>query len=285
MDPIVGGALINAGGSLLGGLLGKGPPKPSAMVVSHIKGVMDASKRFGLNPLTILGAVGGPTQGAAPPNYMGAALSDAAMFAADAFLKEGNQQALLVNQYQEQNRQLQERLTHVTLNPKVPGIYGGGDGRSDQGVSSGHAGAGGGYSSGPAGGPAGLTPIPEVEGIDPRRPVDAKPVPNSSGFMIVDNPWLGRYWVPTIDGDEPVDLLDIPSLGPLGGQAAYQHGDKMTLGGGRESAPAYTAESWRKAVEDGKKGAVKRPKKRPYERVDKYGKPLPLKSSQQSWSW
>lgn len=128
MDPIVGGALINAGGSLLGGLLGKGPPKPSAMVVSHIKGVMDASKRFGLNPLTILGAVGGPTQGAAPPNYMGAALSDAAMFAADAFLKEGNRQALQVNQYQEANRQLQERLTHVTLNPKVPGIFGGGDG-------------------------------------------------------------------------------------------------------------------------------------------------------------
>ena len=124
----LGVAAIQAGGSLLGGLLGKGPPKPSAMVVSHIKGVMDASKRFGINPLTILGSIGGPTQGTAPPNYMGAALADAAMFAADAFLKEGDQQALQLNAYQEQNRQLQERLTHVTLNPKVPGIYGGGDG-------------------------------------------------------------------------------------------------------------------------------------------------------------
>jgi len=124
-------ALVQAGASILGGLLGKSKGiKPSEQAFGHVKGLMRASEEYGFNPLTLLqaGVPGGHTADNNAP--MGQAFADAAMFAADAFLKKGNQQALLVNQYQEQNRQLQERLTHVTLNPKVPGIFGGGDASS-----------------------------------------------------------------------------------------------------------------------------------------------------------
>ena len=225
MDPILGGALINAGGSLLGGLLGKDPPKPSAMVVSHIKGVMDASKRFGMNPLTILGAVGGPTQGAAPQNHMGAALADAAMFAADAFLKEGNQQALLVNQYQEQNRQLQERLTHVTLNPKVPGVYGGGDGVGVAGGAAGVSGAGS-RGGGVAGGGGWVRPLADSDIVDPRREVQNEKQRTHSGFLVIDSPWFGKVRVPTLDGDEALDIFDLPSMAAVAPQLAWNLGSK-----------------------------------------------------------
>lgn len=122
------GPIIGAVGSLLGGIFGKSKGvSPSAQSYGHVQGLMNASKEFKISPLTLLNAnvPGGHTAANNAP--MGQAFADAAMFAADAFLKQGNQQALLVNQYQEQNRQLQERLTHVTLQPKVPGVYGGGD--------------------------------------------------------------------------------------------------------------------------------------------------------------
>ena len=54
--------------------------------------------------------------------------------------------------------------------------------------------------------------------------------------MVVDNPYTGRTYYPTIDGDEPLDLLDLPSMIVGAPQVAYNKGDYMSYGGGRESA-------------------------------------------------
>ena len=125
-DPLSAG--IGAVGSLLGGIFGKSKTiDPRESVTLHTRGIRQASEWYGFNPLTLLQNVS-PSSTVTGPNPMGSAIADAAMFAADAFLKKGNQQALLVNEYQRQNKELQDRLTHVTLQPKVPGVYGGGDG-------------------------------------------------------------------------------------------------------------------------------------------------------------
>jgi len=177
-------ALIKAGASLLGGIFGsKNTTKESwkgsyGSIIGHAQGLIEAERRTGINPLTLLGA--SPGSGIAGNNAMGQAFSDAAMFAADAFLKDGNQQALLVNQYQEQNRQLQERLTHVTLQPKVPGVYGGGDGPGPESVG---AVPGGGV--GPAGSPRDLA---DQLGSDYGREVDELPVPDVPAEAIISFP-------------------------------------------------------------------------------------------------
>lgn len=225
MDPIVGGALINAGGSLLGGLFGKKAPKPSAMVVSHIKGVMDAAERFKLNPLTILQNVGGPTQGSAPPNYVGAAISDAASFAADAFLKKGNQQALQVQAYQEENERLNKRLVDMTLRPKVPGVYGGGDGAGVAGGAAGVSGAGS-RGGGVAGGGGWVRPLTDSDIADPRREVQNEKQRTHSGFLVIDSPWGGKVRVPTLDGDEALDIFDLPAMAVVAPQLAWNLGSK-----------------------------------------------------------
>lgn len=281
-------SLFQAGATLLGGLLGKSKGvSPSAQAYGHVKGLMRASEEFGFNPLTLLqsGVPGGHTAANNAP--MGQAFADAAMFAADAFLKQGNQQALQLNQYQEQNRKLQERLTHVTLNPKVPGIYGGGDGAAAVVAGEGLSG------DEPAGlrpaGPAGQ-PLKETDRgffADERRAVDNVPVTSSPGYMLVDNPAFPLpLRVPTLDGDEPLHWYDYPDLVL---PAGVMLGDLAFSGNGGGIHTAFKERPLTKAEEAEERrmdnGFAKRPKPRPTGRRDKYGSSLPLKSSEQSWSW
>lgn len=140
-DPLSAG--ISAFGSLLGGVLGDSEDSWEASrnsIFGMAEGARRAGAKYGFNPLTLL-------QRAAPvagdnTNHMGAALADAAMFAADAFLKKGNADALQLNQYQCENEVLQDRLTALTLRPIEPGVYqrgengsvSGGSGGSDAGM-------------------------------------------------------------------------------------------------------------------------------------------------------
>ena len=256
--------------SVIGGLFGsKDTTKESwkgsyGSLVGHAQGAIEGYRRTGINPLTLLGATpsSGQPWGVDP---MGQAFADAAMFAADSFLKKGNQQALLVNEYQRQNKELQDRLTHVTLQPKVPGVYGGGDGAA-AGVADPVLPvepSGGGRVAGPAGRP--LSDVDRGFLADERRPVDNEDVKSHPGYMLVDNPALPvPMRVLTLDGDEPLHWYEYPSVAQPLATMAWDIG---TAGNGRGIHTEFNArkltereerEEWR--IDN---GYAKKPKKRP----------------------
>lgn len=245
--------VLAAVGSVLGGLLGRSKQKVISAgdnFESHIGGLMNAAKKYGWNPLTLLqnGQAIGPTVLNTDNSAFGAGIANAFALAGDAVLNKRANAAKL-NQYQKQNERLQSRLNAITLRAPVPGVFGRarlpsdpqvyGNG-TDPGISVSEPRFGSGARTGPAGAPADLPPLVDVDPIDPRRGVDNKPVANTSGFMVVDNPYVGKVYVPTLDGDEPVDILDIPAVGYVGSQLAYQKGKYLSFGGGLESRPSMS---------------------------------------------
>lgn len=113
----MGAELIAAAGSLLGGLLGK-KSAPKDVVPNYAKRRRDA-EAAGFNPLTALGVQASVGQSA---NYMGSAIADAALLLADGLEKDkekAENEALKAK-----NKELQEKVTSMTLRPKVPGVYG-----------------------------------------------------------------------------------------------------------------------------------------------------------------
>lgn len=265
MDPVIGSTLLSVGGSLLGGLFGNRSAKKAAAQqrawaledqamqwVRH----REASERGGFNPLATLGM----GQGVAPTpvssnNYMGEAIAQSALILGENLAK--TQAANKGRQVEDLRRQrdiLTRKLTNQTIRPTVPGVYqraqafgtGGVNGGTPVGNSAvvrpAVAGAGGSGNTSARGG--GTPPLPTVDPIDPRREVDNKAVPTSSGVMVVDNAWLPRMWFPTIDGDEPIDLLDLPSVAGIGAQLAYHGGQYMAPAGGSMSRPRWNAQTW-----------------------------------------
>lgn len=69
----------------------------------------------------------------------------------------------------------------------------------------------------------GLRPLPDVSPADPRREVEHAPITTHSGVVQIDTPWLSApIYVPTMDGDEPVQWYDLPSLALWGAPAVYK---------------------------------------------------------------
>ncbi|WP_334193566.1 hypothetical protein [Pararhodobacter sp.] len=220
-DPI--SALISAGGRLLGGLFNRTPSafKQSRQgILGQAAGAREAAELYGFNPLTLLG-VSSPLGAGSGPG-MGNAIGEAMALLADGFSRRsdvGQKEAL-----ERENTTLKERLTRATLQPQVPGIYdrieqgpmiGGSNARVSQGAGVGVApvvpagqpvGAGGNRSS---------EQRPLGSGIDPRRETEHVPNSTTSGFMTVDSPYLPfQVHYPTIDGDEPIQWYDYPTLVP-----------------------------------------------------------------------
>lgn len=125
MDPIIGGALINGVGSLLGGLFGsKKGPSAGDQAYSHVGGIMQAAERFKFNPLTLLGAVNNVGQAADSPNYLGAAIADAGMMLADAVAERQSNLALKkMSALELANAKLKDDVKNLTLRPQVGGVY------------------------------------------------------------------------------------------------------------------------------------------------------------------
>lgn len=116
----IGAALVSAGGSLLGGLLGKKPMSPARMIESHMQGIRKGAEKWGFNPLAWAGTTG--SQGAAPPNYMGAAIADATASVADAWSNNAFNKAQ-VDQLEMQNEKMRRELNAEKIRPTVPGLY------------------------------------------------------------------------------------------------------------------------------------------------------------------
>lgn len=117
----LGPALVQAGGGIIGGLLGDKPPRPSEMMVSHMKGIRQGAEKYGFNPLAFTGT--SPTMGTAAPNYIGSAIADAASAVASAWSENSDKQAR-ADALEVENERLRKQVVSETLRPVVPGIYG-----------------------------------------------------------------------------------------------------------------------------------------------------------------
>jgi hypothetical protein len=203
MDPITG--------ALLGGVVNTlFAPKPK-YVVPDYQAIRDKAEKAGFNPLTALtqGPQGSVVQSA---NYMGSAISDALLMAAENSAQKQNEAKLSAQSGQ--IAKMSKVIENMTLRPKVPGIYaqpksGGsndtisnlvlpdriGNGRPDFPVGN-------------------LRPLADKLPVDPRRTVNNVPINSSSGFTVIDNPNNPfPIYSATLDGDEPLQWYDLPTLG------------------------------------------------------------------------
>jgi hypothetical protein len=221
MDPIIGSALISGASSILGGLFGK--PK-SKYVVPDYKGIRKGAEEAGFNPLTAL--TQGP-QGSVvtSSNPMGTAIADAGLMLADSLAK--SKKGGILSKVQSENAELQRRVQNLTLRPKVAGVYGrqqsvpsvpqalgvSSGSVSGSGLSSAALGAGSDLVTSAAGsvefGPDGLI---TKDSIDSRRGVDNMEITSDPGYVIIDNPMLGKpFRVPALGG-EIIETNQIPTV-------------------------------------------------------------------------
>lgn len=227
-------ALISAGASLLGGLFGQSSAAADRRfnaqqidkqnAYNNPINIRKRAEKAGFNPLLFVGPGVGLQTGVAQANsanYMGAAIADAGMAIADNIANSTKRkQAEQLGALEIENAKLQNKLLQLTLRPKVGGVYaqrettptiaaavGGGNANTDP-VLSGQRSGGAVVDSDHSG----LTPLSETLPIDPRRKVDNSAITTTSGFMVVDNPAFGRIYSPTLDGDEPLQWYDYPTL-------------------------------------------------------------------------
>lgn len=223
MDPVTTSTLLKVGGSLLGGILGKSKPK---YVVPPYGEIRKALEDAGYNPAAGANATGAVVNS---QNTMGAAISDAALYAADGLAANAEQEGE-AQKLREQNAELVKKVQNLTIRPKVGGIYAGNvvtpalpqangaddarSGRTSQGANHNSANSDSGASgASDASGNVPLRDLSETLPVDPRRGVDNTPVSTTPGFMVIDNPSVDfPVYVPTLDGDEPLGFTDLPSL-------------------------------------------------------------------------
>lgn len=123
MDPLIGGALISGGSSLLGGLLGKKskPYKLDGQIWDAARGARLAADDYGFNPLTLLsiaGASGGGSYGG--ENFMGQAIADAGLAMSNAFTESKQAE---IDRLEAENQNLQRQNVGLAVRPKFGGIY------------------------------------------------------------------------------------------------------------------------------------------------------------------
>lgn len=212
------------------------------------KQIRARAEEGGFNPLLFAGP-GVGLQSAIPDlmqPVMGQAIANAGMQMASGLMEAAEAQAQ-ADAVAQQNAELRKTVEKLTLRPAVPGIY---SAQPSGGLQS------AGFTTVPDapavepvtlafGAKQGAIPLPFGEalpdelGTDPRRMVEHKPQETNSGFMVVDNPYVGRIYVPTLDGDEVIDVLDIPSAFVAGGQVLGNLTAKGAEAGGKASAPSY----------------------------------------------
>ena len=122
--PLIGSAIIGAGASLLGGIFGRNSEK-SAIARQNAYNdpaqIRARAEAAGFNPLLFVGPGVGQQTAVGGSNYMGQAIADAGLMAADKLSEFSAQQRLA--KAMDANRRLSQQLTQATIRPKVGGIY------------------------------------------------------------------------------------------------------------------------------------------------------------------
>ncbi|MBJ2150156.1 hypothetical protein JC607_04660 [Paracoccus sp. IB05] len=153
------------------------------------------------------------------------------MILADAWAKRTDAQKL--QRSNERIKELQTKLDHQTLRPKVGGVYaqremspmlpaanGGSNGQNASSVP-------------PSGGSARIPDgdnawfgrgLSTKSALDDRRKVDNQDIKTHPGVMVLDNPNLPfDIYVPTLDGDEALTFNELPGLLAAGAATAGVH--------------------------------------------------------------
>ncbi|WP_201151099.1 hypothetical protein [Rhodovulum sulfidophilum] len=222
-------------------------------VVPDYAKIRRKAEAAGFNPLTALTSA--PGSAVASQNYMGSAIADAGLILADGMAKKAEKTGEL-QKAREQNAQLKERVQQLTIRPRVGGIYANNVNtpsiraavgvRDENAVQDVAVGDDHGASADGAGPSVGFRPLEDRSPYDPRREVQNAPVTSTPGFMEVDNPHLpGPFRVPTLDGDEPLQWYDYPSLAApaiiWAGEKVYQSGQRVgrQIFGGQRARPRF----------------------------------------------
>lgn len=215
-----GPGLLSAGASLLGGIFGRNSEK-AAIDAQNAYNAPDQirarAEKAGFNPLLFVGPGVGQQTAVGGSNYMGQAIAEAGLMAADNLTQWQSSQKL--SKAMDANRRLSQQLTQATIRPKVGGIYAGTEmapsRREALGVGRGKVSAvvGPVDVGGVGGARSGVSdPLAAPDALDPRRKVDAQPITSESGWSVVDNPYTGRFRVPAFQGEIP-DVWQIPTIG------------------------------------------------------------------------
>lgn len=132
------GSIIGVGGSLLGGLLGKKSARSAEDRQNEYNkpiNIRARAEEAGFNPLLFVGPGVGNQMSPGASGHMGAAITDAAMIAANEVSGRAEEKARL-EQLELQNKKLRQEVNHMTLRPRTPGIYGTGGAPTSSGLKS-----------------------------------------------------------------------------------------------------------------------------------------------------
>jgi hypothetical protein len=117
-------ALIGAGASLLGGILGRNAEKKAIAAQNAYNDpaqIRARAENAGFNPLLFIGPGVGNQMTTGGSNYMGSALADAGMQIADQMSK--NRELARLEKLSAENKKLAEKVQNLTIRPKVGGVY------------------------------------------------------------------------------------------------------------------------------------------------------------------
>lgn len=125
MDPLIGGALIQGVGGLLGGLFGRRSEKKAIAAQNAYNDPSAIRKRFeaaGFNPLLGVQQGVGMQAAVGGTNYMGSAIADGLAGLASAWSENAVKKQEL-QKLQQANEKLQRKVTVQTIRPTVGGMY------------------------------------------------------------------------------------------------------------------------------------------------------------------
>lgn len=117
--------LIGAGGSILGGILGRNSERDAIRAQNEYNKPSNIRKRAeeaGFNPLLFVGPGVGNQTATGGANFMGAAIADASAMLADK-LKDDTADKLAIRNLELQNQRLEKEIAQMTLRPKGAGVY------------------------------------------------------------------------------------------------------------------------------------------------------------------
>lgn len=117
-------ALIGAGASLLGGILGRNAEKKAIAAQNAYNDpaqIRARAEAAGFNPLLFVGPGVGNQMTTGGANYMGSAIADAGMQIADQMSK--NRELARLEKLSAENKKLAEKVQNLTIRPKVGGVY------------------------------------------------------------------------------------------------------------------------------------------------------------------